>query len=62
MHQNQAKLFHENNTKSYITYVTITYFNAPECIKLSQKLPKITYFQGVTPTWQKYPKHVGPDI
>ena len=31
MHQNQAKLTHENNAKSYQTYVIITYFDAPEC-------------------------------
>ena len=27
----------------------ITYFDAPECITMSQKLPKISYFLGTLP-------------
>ena len=49
MHQNQAKLFHENITKSYKTYATITYYGVPECIKISQKSPKNVYFLGLRP-------------
>ena len=49
MHQNQAKLFHENITKSYKTYATITYYGVPECIKISQKSPKNAYFLGLRP-------------
>ena len=41
--------FHENNAKSYKTYIIITYFDAPKCIKISPKLPKIAYFPGAFP-------------
>ena len=49
MHQNQAKLFHENITKSFKTYATITYYGVPECIKISQKSPKKRVFSGPSP-------------
>ena len=48
MRQNQAKLFYENNAKSYKTYI-ITYFDSPECIKVSPKLPKTHIFREVLP-------------